>query len=215
MILSSFHSLLVAQESHKSFAIKQVVEFKYRDAEDTPDWGYFSLDGRKVFLLREKEVVVLDWGTKRKLASVSFAQQPCSWSSQVAIEFVPGRGQLVALFCNVLYLLESQSLVISREIFSAKQSEILDFAATPNGSVVALVTAADRAAQSVTFLILDTARWEMVGKWSVSRYARELEFSPDSELLAFKWSEVDQRKFAVRTGVEVRRVLTGEMYSQR
>lgn len=214
LILSPFHSVLAAQTNHKPFAIKQAFEIKYGHAEHTPNWGRFSLDGRRVFLLWEKDVVVLEWRTKRKLATVSFAHLPCITTSSFNIQFIAGRDQLVALYCNVLYLLDSQSLVISREIFSAKQSEILEFVAAPNGKVVAVVTAPDRAAHSVTFLILDTVRWDVVAKWGVSRYASGLQFGPDSDLLAFEWSEDDGQKFTVRTGVEVRRVLTGELYSQ-
>ena len=202
------------------FDLKKVFVHKLAAWKSEP-LAFLGPKADSIYLFVGPEIQVISRKTGTVVASASFAKFPCDGAREFyAWEFLPNRSEVVANYCMSLFLVNLDTLEVTKTLFRRpgkkeeedKKTWVRNLAISRDGrTVVVLLFTPGRPGPRNQVTGLDPETWEVVGSWLTDHMGVAL--SSDGRLLAVNRRIANKEKGFVKCGVEVRRLPAGGLYS--
>ena len=218
LMIGFFHVGFAAEKSR--FEIRKVFEYKSKHLS-MEDWdSTFALLGPRgdaIYVLQGSELEVVYWKEKETSPVVSYADLPCEWNwpHLHGWAFMPHRSEIVAGYCGALYLIDSTTLAVKKELLRGPPNSVSNYVISPDGNTVAVSTVTMGQGAPYYVYLIDTEKYEVISRWPIEGgHWGHLAFSADGKLLAVNRDLVNTKERTRRTGIEVRRIPFGELHSE-
>lgn len=195
------------------FTIRRVYKYKPKSWKEWPRVR-FGAGEELVYLIQGAKLEVIDWRSNSVIRRATYSDLTCPWADGKLYgwEFVPGSGKVVANFCGSLYLIDDTTLKVERRLYHSPPEFVNMFTVSADGKILAASTMTYGQGAPYDFVIFDMATYEIVNRWNID--ADGFVSNPEGTLLAVVRDVVNDKKRIVQTGIEVRRVPSGELYSK-